>query len=134
MDYLKTREMYHHGIKGQKWGYRKYQNEDGTLTAEGKIRYSKETSSSSKKTKGIVRGILGGAALGSIAAIGAATVASLGTASYMYLSKDRHSLDKGINALDKMMDAYPYLLAATVTGGAIAGGVSSAVKNKKKEA
>lgn len=29
----------HHGIKGQKWGVRRFQNEDGTLTAEGKARY-----------------------------------------------------------------------------------------------
>ena len=29
----------HHGIKGQNWGVRRYQNEDGTLTAEGKARY-----------------------------------------------------------------------------------------------
>ena len=28
----------HHGIKGQKWGIRRYQNEDGTLTAAGKKR------------------------------------------------------------------------------------------------
>ena len=33
-------ELYHFGIKGQKWGVRRYQNEDGTLTAEGKERYS----------------------------------------------------------------------------------------------
>lgn len=31
--------LVHHGIKGQKWGIRRYQNEDGTLTAEGKRRY-----------------------------------------------------------------------------------------------
>jgi len=29
----------HHGVKGQKWGVRRYQNADGTLTAEGKNRY-----------------------------------------------------------------------------------------------
>lgn len=29
-------ELYHYGIKGQKWGVRRYQNEDGTLTAAGK--------------------------------------------------------------------------------------------------
>ena len=34
-DYLKTKELYHHGVKGQKWGVRRYQNEDGTLTEEG---------------------------------------------------------------------------------------------------
>ena len=39
MDYLEIRELYHHGIKGQKWGIRRYQNEDGTLTAEGRKRY-----------------------------------------------------------------------------------------------
>ncbi len=30
----------HHGIKGQKWGVRRYQNEDGTYTTAGKKRYS----------------------------------------------------------------------------------------------
>jgi len=30
----------HHGIKGQKWGIRRFQNPDGSLTEEGKKRYS----------------------------------------------------------------------------------------------
>lgn len=34
-----SEELYHHGIKGQKWGIRRFQNEDGTLTEEGKARY-----------------------------------------------------------------------------------------------
>lgn len=33
--------IYHHGIKGMKWGIRRYQNEDGTLTPEGMKRYGK---------------------------------------------------------------------------------------------
>ena len=32
-------EIKHHGIKGQKWGVRRYQNADGSLTAKGKQRY-----------------------------------------------------------------------------------------------
>ena len=31
-------ELYHHGIKGQKWGVRRYQNKDGSLTYAGKKR------------------------------------------------------------------------------------------------
>lgn len=42
-------ELYHHGIKGQKWGVRRYRNEDGTLTAAGKKRYHKDIYGSIKK-------------------------------------------------------------------------------------
>ena len=33
--------LVHHGIKGQKWGVRRYQNDDGSYTSAGKSRYSK---------------------------------------------------------------------------------------------
>lgn len=32
--------LYHHGIKGQRWGVRRFQTKDGGLTAEGRKRYS----------------------------------------------------------------------------------------------
>ena len=41
MDYLQIRELYHSGTKGMKWGIRRYQNYDGTLTEEGRHRYNK---------------------------------------------------------------------------------------------
>ena len=42
-------ELYHYGVKGQKWGIRRYQNPDGSLTAEGRRRGRKEVRDDNKK-------------------------------------------------------------------------------------
>lgn len=44
-------ELHHHGIKGQKWGVRRFQNKDGSLTPAGKKRYDEPNSHSDKKEK-----------------------------------------------------------------------------------
>jgi hypothetical protein len=36
-------KLYHHGIKGQKWGIRRYQNKDGSLTYAGRKRHNEFT-------------------------------------------------------------------------------------------
>lgn len=43
--------IYHHGVKGQKWGVRRYQNEDGSLTPAGKKRYSEDLDSEVKESR-----------------------------------------------------------------------------------
>lgn len=35
-------ELYHHGVKGMKWGVRRYQNADGSYTNAGRTRYSRK--------------------------------------------------------------------------------------------
>ena len=39
---MDEKELLHWGIKGMKWGVRRYQNKDGTLTPAGKKRYNAE--------------------------------------------------------------------------------------------
>lgn len=44
-------QLWHWGIKGMKWGVRRYQNSDGTLTAAGRKRYEHDVETNSKKKK-----------------------------------------------------------------------------------
>lgn len=41
---MENNELQHAGIKGMKWGVRRYQNKDGTLTPAGRKRYARELS------------------------------------------------------------------------------------------
>jgi len=49
--YNYTNELAHHGILGMKWGVRRFQNKDGTLTAAGKVRYAKESNKAIKTNR-----------------------------------------------------------------------------------
>jgi hypothetical protein len=75
MDYLDKPDIQtflaHHGIKGQRWGVRRFQNKDGSLTKAGVERYAEESSKtikvnndgSSTIPKGFVFNRVGGAKL-----------------------------------------------------------------------
>lgn len=56
--YYETDYLAHYGVLGQKWGVRRYQNKDGTLTAEGKKRVKelkgKDTESLSSNDKKLI--------------------------------------------------------------------------------
>ena len=42
-------ELYHHGIKGQRWGIRRFQNKDGSLTRLGQKRVDKQAKAAAKE-------------------------------------------------------------------------------------
>lgn len=84
----------HHGILGQKWGIRRYQNPDGSLTPEGRLRYGSQENyeKALKKHDQRVR-IAKGAAIGA-----AAGLAIYGGARYLRKQKAiRNSLLNGLS-------------------------------------
>lgn len=47
----RNEELYHHGIKGMRWGVRRFQNPDGSLTKAGTRRYKDNEQSDKPKSK-----------------------------------------------------------------------------------
>lgn len=53
---MNQNELYHHGIKGMKWGVRRYQNKDGSFTKDGKNRYLDDSDNKKINGKKIAKG------------------------------------------------------------------------------
>lgn len=113
-EHMRQNELYHWGIKGMKWGVRRYQNKDGTLTPAGIKRYRDTTNRERTGTKSSLRDLMkkpvkqlsnevagtDGAALAAIAAYIAVPVAVSIAASVRNRSLKKQKLD----SLERMKD------------------------------
>ena len=101
----------HHGVKGMRWGVRRYENEDGTLTPAGKRRYDKVkkkhgkvyTAKQVSNLKKVRNSNFAAAAVGSI---------MLGTGAYFRVTKGRSAANDVLRAVGGGM-----------TIGGLAGGI-----------
>lgn len=99
-------ELYHHGVKGMRWGVRRYQNADGTWTSAGKKRYGSDTADEeTKQNKSQTRKKV---AIG--VAAGTATVAGVVLTAYLVkkmgnknLSDVADKVEVGKEAVEKIM-------------------------------
>lgn len=53
---MNNQELYHWGIKGMRWGRRRFQNKDGSLTPAGRERYDDDDDSSDRKDRAVKSG------------------------------------------------------------------------------
>ena len=95
----KSEDILHYGILGMRWGVRRFQNEDGSLTPAGRKRYIRDiqnypmNGTISNTTKGIANKLLLGAAYTRRKPEEVAWTSSYGTYDILYTVIDNH-IDK----------------------------------------
>lgn len=87
-----SNELYHYGIKGQKWGVRRYQNPDGSLTDEGRERYSNDSNYRRKQIRNVVLTTVG-------------LAAAVGVGAYIY----KQYADKNLGAIIRKGSSFQHM-------------------------
>lgn len=86
----------HHGILGQKWGVRRFQDKNGRLTAEGKVRYSKNPDKAADTKEGFLDPITT-----AVLATDVALLVTMTTATAVSKGVKKHNEKLGDKLLDK---------------------------------
>ena len=107
---MKDFTLTHHGILGMKWGVRKYQNADGTLTEAGKKRYQKKTETDKALKKAKMKEILIKGSRFAVSALALAVPVYISIKSENYSMstinpKTNTQIKTGRNAVNKMMSS-----------------------------
>ena len=126
---MRNRTLTHHGIKGQKWGVRRYRNSDGSLTAAGKKRYrSNGKAENTERAKKIAKTIAGVAVGVGVSYAGAKFAASPSARAAAGKVIDKVSSLKAkdvTQTMDSVTDLYSKTLGRNFTvAEAIAAGLS----------
>lgn len=123
-------ELYHHGVKGMKWGVRRYQNKDGSLTEAGKKRVSQK--SDPERRKEIAKKV----AVGTVATLTVAAAATLYAKNPAVHSVVNSMAGKTVSALKagkgKAIAAGKSYVKASMTG--IKEGIKEGAKEAPKKA
>lgn len=126
---MENSELTHHGIKGQRWGVRRYRNTDGSLTEAGKKRYNPDNNADEPSRAKKIAKTVGAAALGIGVSYAGAKFAASPTAREAVgrvIDKIGHLKVKEVaQTMDSLTDIYSKTLGRNFTvAEAIAEGLS----------
>lgn len=129
-------ELYHHGIKGQKWGRRRFQNEDMTWTEAGKERYGSSSDESHRVSESEKKKTSVGGEIARKAAVKVGTTALKVAAAYGTYKFIRSDMGKKLikNAAKKVMNkAVKELKKSTINTGELVAQQSKLLRKKVSE-